>query len=214
MGINGAYVLAVCAASLFCIAAANPSPAPTAATLEPIYTMPPIPTPTAEPNYTLPPIPPPTPSTPPASGLRIAWFRVITFVWPGSGWHPQYNGPWTVTVCADVTNTSPRNITHFQIVFTDINKDGEPTNDALDVRNNIASGATLKNSCRFITAQTVPDVGESPDDLFRNDPGSWRIGPDTVSSYAIFNDKSMPVIANITEVDFAGAPSWHAPTRP
>ncbi len=108
-----------------------------------------------------------------------------------------------VSACADVMNVSPQTISHFQIVFTHLGTDGQTiADDALDVHENIAPGAALENNCRSFKGHSTP----------YNESAEWA-GPDSVTSTAYSDDGPVPVVATITEVDFAGAPSWRAPAR-
>ena len=190
------HLLIGCALPLFCLAAAVPNPEPTVFAPERLYTMPPLPS--------------PTPSHAPASGLRIAGGSAgyqgpaptdTRFFAP----FKTYDGFLLMSACVDVVNTSAHPITHFQVVFTLLAANRlTMMGDPRDVYTNIAPGGKLENSCRIFEAQTP---------LYNDDPPDWTIGPDTVVLTTVvgFVDKKVPIAATISEVDFAGAPSWHAP---
>jgi hypothetical protein len=99
-------------------------------------------------------------------------------------------------------------VTHFQVVFTHLAANRlTMTGDPRDVYTNIPPGGTLENSCRIFDAQTP---------LYSDDPPTWTTGPDTAVTFVVigFEDKKAPVAADISEVDFAGAPSWHTSASP
>jgi hypothetical protein len=113
-----------------------------------------------------------------------------------------------MSACVDVVNTSAHAITHFQVVFTHLAANRlTMIGDPRDVYTNIPPGEALENSCRIFEAETP---------LYSDDPPAWTIGPDTMVLTIVvgFVDKKVPIAATISEVNFAGAPSWHAAKGP
>lgn len=152
----------------------------------------------------------------------VGWVSSVRFI-DGSSWHaaPSVEGsvdngasaPATLGTpeaylpleeCDGMTNTSEKTITHVQLVFHHIGIDGTDLgDDALDVRESIAPGETVKNSCRGFNGYSDPDVSYYAHAL--------ASGELTLPSVRIFyNGKEAKLLVTVNIVDFADGTSWRA----